>query len=136
MFRALLAVVVGFVVWSILWIGLGAALQALSPTSFDAQGLTRQPGILAACLVGSVVISLASGLATSAMAPHKAWGATVALGLALLAVGVAVQASVWNAMPLWYHLSFLALLLPMAMLGGRLRPRGAGTSPTSLAAAH
>ena len=47
----------------------------------------------------------------------------VALGLALLAVGIAVQAGYWDVLPIWYHLIFLALLLPMAALGGRLAVR-------------
>jgi hypothetical protein len=34
-----------------------------------------------------------------------------------------VQASAWSALPLWYHLPFLALLVPACLLGGRMTAR-------------
>ena len=46
------------------------------------------------------------------------------LGLLLLVVGVGVQAAMWNLMPLWYHLPFLALLLPATLAGAALARRG------------
>jgi len=39
----------------------------------------------------------------------------------LLIVGVIVQMGVWDKIPLWYHLTFWILLVPMTVLGGRLR---------------
>jgi hypothetical protein len=50
---------------------------------------------------------------------------TVALGLVQLTLGIFVQASYWHAIPIWCHLSFLALLLPGNVVGGMLR-RGDG----------
>jgi hypothetical protein len=38
-----------------------------------------------------------------------------------LAVGSAFEASYWDMTPVWYHLVFLALLVPTTVLGGRLR---------------
>ena len=38
----------------------------------------------------------------------------------LLATGIAVQAGVWSLMPAWYHLTFLVLLAPMVLTGGKL----------------
>lgn len=49
-------------------------------------------------------------------------------------VGVAVQASVGSALPLWYHLAFLALLAPATLAGALLRPRGAASAAPSLEA--
>jgi TRAP-type C4-dicarboxylate transport system permease small subunit len=42
------------------------------------------------------------------------------LGILLLAFGILVQVVAWNYMPIWYHLIFLALLIPMTMIGGKL----------------
>jgi hypothetical protein len=39
----------------------------------------------------------------------------------LLLTGIFVQASVWTLMPIWYHVPFLALLVPIAVIGGRAR---------------
>ena len=38
----------------------------------------------------------------------------------LLLTGIGVQASVWSLMPTWYHVTFLALVVPMTLLGSRL----------------
>jgi hypothetical protein len=45
----------------------------------------------------------------------------VALGVLLLATGVLVQLKLWYLIPLWYHLAFLLVLIPMTLLGARLR---------------
>jgi len=42
-------------------------------------------------------------------------------GAALLVVGIAVQASVWETIPLWWHIAFLVMLIPMCLAGVRLR---------------
>jgi hypothetical protein len=42
------------------------------------------------------------------------------MGTLLLATGIAVQASVWNLMPVWYHVPFLVLVVPACILGARL----------------
>ena len=36
-------------------------------------------------------------------------------------VGIAVQTAYWDQLPLWWHLLFLAAIVPMAMLGAQLR---------------
>jgi hypothetical protein len=38
----------------------------------------------------------------------------------LLVVGIYFQSQYWHVMPLWYHLIFLALLIPMCFVGARL----------------
>jgi hypothetical protein len=43
------------------------------------------------------------------------------LGFLLLAVGILFQTQLWRLMPLWYHLCFLALLVPFCLIGASLR---------------
>ena len=43
--------------------------------------------------------------------------------LALLVVGVIAQVAYWDTLPVWYHLVFLASLIPMAMAGANLITR-------------
>ncbi len=136
MARVVLAVVAGFVVWSVMWIGLGAVMPALSQESFNEQGVPTQAGVLVALLVGSVVCSVASGWTAARIAPQQARPAAIALGIVLLAVGIAVQASLWDAMPLWFHLPFLALLVPATLLGAKLRSPGAVAPASELATAR
>jgi hypothetical protein len=39
----------------------------------------------------------------------------------LFAFGVFIQAQYWSRIPLWYHLIFLGLLIPMTYLGAKTR---------------
>ena len=47
--------------------------------------------------------------------------APLGLGILLFLFGAMVQAMAWNYIPIWYHVIFLALLIPMSILGGRLK---------------
>lgn len=121
MLRSILAVIVGFVVWSVLWVGSDAVLSAVSADY--AEGLKNfSTSILLIGIVRSVIISIIAGYVTAFIAGNQAKVLAVfALGVLLLVFGILVQASVWNQIPIWYHLVFLALLIPMSLLGGRFR---------------
>ena len=122
--KQILGVVIGFILWSVLWLSLNQLLLALgimSPTVTEP--LTNSTPLLV-LLVGSVLISLTSGYVTARIA-GSAWALpAVALGVLLLATGVFVQLKLWYLIPLWYHLAFLLLLIPMTLLGARV---GAGS---------
>ena len=47
--------------------------------------------------------------------------APLALGILLLLFGLMVQVMAWSYLPIWYHAIFLVLLVPVTMIGGRLR---------------
>lgn len=72
---------------------------------------------LLGAIVLSVVASLGSGALCALIARRSSRGPGLVLGLALLATGIAVQASVWKLEPIWYHLTFLVLLVPLTLLG-------------------
>ena len=44
----------------------------------------------------------------------------------LLATGIAIEVSSWELTPVWYHMVFLALLVPATVWGGMLRVERAG----------
>lgn len=131
--RMILGVVTGFVVWSLLWVSTHMLLIALSPDWYGriddelqaaiGRGDTAfaiAPAVLAFSLVRSVIFSLVSGYLAALIAGENAKAPAV-LGILLLVVGILTQAAYWNYMPVWYHLIFLALLLPMTIAGGKLR---------------
>ncbi len=132
MLRIIAGIIVGFVVWSILWTGSDALLSALSPgwygkhqTEFGAAVTNNQPfvpdaTILILGLIRSVIFSLASGYIAATIA-HENAKSTVGLGVLLLAFGIFIQSIFWDYVPLWYHVPFLALLIPMTILGGKLK---------------
>ena len=47
--------------------------------------------------------------------------APLILGFLLLALGLLKVVMSWPYVPIWYHLIFTAILLPMTIMGGRLK---------------
>ena len=119
--RAIAAVVAGYALWSVLWIGFGATLQSLFPEVVDPTRPLTNTGVLLAYIGFSVVISIASGWLCAAIRKENAMKAVWILAVLLLATGIGFEASYWSLMPVWYHLVFLALLVPATVWGGSLR---------------
>jgi len=132
MLRIILGAIIGFIVWSILWVGLGEILSLILPewygktaADFRAAVAAQTPyalgsGVLIWLLVQSIICSLISGYVVALVARENV-KSTLLLGILLLLFGIFVQSMHWNYMPLWYHIPFLLLLVPMTMMGGKLR---------------
>lgn len=45
------------------------------------------------------------------------------VGIVLVALFIPVHIGLWNEFPMWYHLAFLASLLPCALLGAAVAAR-------------
>ncbi|MEM7344002.1 MAG: hypothetical protein AAF485_07150 [Chloroflexota bacterium] len=121
MLRIILSVLAGFFLWTILWLTSNAALAALMPNSFREDGSTSNVGLLITILILSIIFSIVAGYVAAKIAQTGKWTAAWALGILQLVVGVFVQLQFWNVLPLWYHLIFLALLLPGILLGAKLK---------------
>ena len=118
--RTIGAVVVGVVLWGVLWNGGSAALGAAGVITVG------EPVTAAAVLLGllgySAVLSVVAGwVAASIQGGPDPMRAVRALAGANLAIGIAVEVMYWSLMPVWYHLIFLALVVPMTLLGGRMK---------------
>ena len=132
MLRIILAIVVGFIVWSVFWVGSDAVFSLISPgwwgktsQEFRAAVENKTPYaldsvVLLLLLVKSVITSVIAGFIAAAIARENTQS-TLGLGVLLLLFGIFVQAAHWSYMPLWYHLPFLLLLIPMTVMGGKLR---------------
>ena len=131
MLRIIIAAIVGFVVWSVLWVGSDSIFMAISPSykeyleGFNKALETKQSFeinsiILLLTLIKSFICSIISGLVTAIVAKENN-KSTLVLGVLLLAFGIFIQSIFWNYLPLWYHIPFLALLIPMTFLGGKLK---------------
>lgn len=121
MLRSFLAVLAGMIAWPALFLGGNQALLALFPDRYRADSTTDDPVILLVTLALSVAASLLAGYVTAAAAGRRPFAHTLVLGLIQLAIGIFVQLQYWEAIPLWYHLIFLALLVPGHIAGGKLR---------------
>ncbi len=124
MLRSILSVLAGFALWTVVWLASNAALAAAMPGAFREDGSTDSVGMLLLILVLSVVFSVIAGYVTALLAREKTKQHALALGLALLAVGIFAQVQFWDVMPVWYHLSFLTLLIPGVLLGAQTQRGG------------
>ena len=134
MIRIIAGVIVGFIVWSIVWVGSEALLASISPNWLGKHSLDAQKALAAGTplesagdatiaiinLIRSFVTSLIGGY-MAALVAGEYKRSTMALGIILLAVGVAVEYMFWNLAPAWYHIIFVLALIPMTIVGGRLR---------------
>ncbi len=131
MTRIILGIIVGFIAWSILWVGGDAVFAMLSPwyrgendamvlAIANEKAFQADSTILIIKLVTSVIASILSSFLAVVVSKEQA-KTTLILGVVLLIVGILVQASVWSYIPIWFHLTFLVLLIPMTILGGKLK---------------
>lgn len=119
--RVALGVVAGAVLWAVLWVGGSGAARAAMPELLDPSQRLDHAGALFGFVAYSVVLSVAAGYVAAAVAKASAMRAVWILAVLQLLIGIAVEASYWDLMPVWYHLVFLALLIPATVLGGRLK---------------
>jgi hypothetical protein len=119
--RAIVAVVAAFSLWTVLWLGCAAVAQAAFPEIVVPAQPLSHTGALMAFIACSIVISVIGGFVCAAISKHNAMKSVWVFALILLLVGVGIEASAWALTPVWYHLVFLALLVPATVWGGTLR---------------
>ncbi|HLA96284.1 MAG TPA: hypothetical protein VK612_11230 [Pyrinomonadaceae bacterium] len=131
MLRIVFGVVAGFIGWVIVWIGsekiigaiwpaFGANQRAFEEVLKNGGGqFTPDTSFLVTQIVMGSIVSLVSGVLAALIAGENV-RAPFYLGIALLAMGLAKAYMSWQYVPLWYHIVFTAILLPMAILGGKL----------------
>jgi hypothetical protein len=129
--RIALGVIVGFLVWSIVWVGGDQSLRglwgdyAIHMMAAERALVNNEPfagntAIEIANLIRSFITTLIAGYMAALVAGEYS-RTTMILGIILIAVGIAVQFMMWNLAPAWYHIVFVLMLLPMTVAGGRLR---------------
>ncbi len=120
MLKSILSVAAGFSLWAVIWCLANFLIQKLRPDDFRPDGSTDNNALLVGFLVLPALMCVASGFTTAKLAPSGPATHALILAFVFLAVGTAVQIAWWKVMPLWYHLIFLASLVPFTCLGGIL----------------
>jgi hypothetical protein len=69
-------------------------------------------------VLGSIASVIAGSLA--ALIAGENTRAPLVLGFLLLAMGLLKAVMSWKYVPIWYHVIFTAILLPLAIIGGKL----------------
>jgi len=107
----------GFVAWSIICISINTLVFLSFPSFFNEDGTSPFITINISMLALTLVYSLIAGGVNALIADTHHRRHAAVLSLLQLTVGTAVQASYWDLLPVWYHLSFLALL-PLGIMAG------------------
>jgi uncharacterized membrane protein YwzB len=130
MLRIVLGVIAGFFAWMIVWVGSEKVLSAIWPAfgvhqrGFEeaikngGQFTAETTMLLTHIVLGSIVSVMAGSLA--ALIAGENTRAPLVLGFLLVAVGLLKAVMSWPYVPIWYHVIFTAILLPMAIMGGKL----------------
>ena len=132
MVRIVMGVIAGFFAWALAWFGGEKILSAIWPEGFGAHQRAFEAAVtnggqftadttllLIHIVLGSIVSVMSGFLAALVAGENKR--APVALGFLLLAFGLLKAVMSWPYVPIWYHVIFTALLIPMTITGGRLK---------------
>jgi hypothetical protein len=130
MLRIVLGVVAGFIAWLIMWVvsekiigaiwpAFGAHQKAFEEAIKNGGPFTADTGALLTHIVLGSIVSVIAGYLAALIAGENT-KAPLFAGILLLAMGVAKAVMSWQYVPIWYHIIFTAILLPMAVIGGKL----------------
>lgn len=131
MVKIVLGVIAGFIAWSIMWIGSDQVLintidwYGVHQLAFEKAMINKEPftasmTVLLMNIGRAVIISLLAGFLAAVVANENRYS-TLVLGILLIAFGAMVEVIAWNYLPVWYHVVFLVLLIPVTVIGGKLR---------------
>jgi hypothetical protein len=121
--RAIVAVLAGAAVWAALWIGGTQAAQAALPEILPRNQPVTHLGALLGLILYSVPLSMLAGYVTATVMRKDPMPVVRALAVLQLTLGIIAEVSAWDLTPVWYHLVFLALVVPATVYGGMLRVR-------------
>lgn len=121
MWRTIAGIFAGLATWVLVVTVLNWGLRLWLPGYAQAEpAMLFTLGMKIARLTIGALTSLIAGALVRAITPASV--ASWIVGLVLLALFVPDHIHVWNKFPIWYHLTFLVTLVPLVLLGARLRP--------------
>lgn len=118
MVRTILAVLVGYVVLTIIIMGVEAALGAVSAKYIESTAA------LNFLLVFSVIAGIIGGFVTALIAKNRKLFHTAYLGLLMILLNIVSAAFGNNAEPAWFRTALVVVALPSALAGGWIHVRG------------
>ncbi len=120
--RSILAVTVGYVVSVILvmttFLLVGQVTQSLLEGDTANPELVEQISIVVQFF--SLLYAIAGGYTTARLVKEKKVQHAVALGILMIAIATLSILSSGTGIPPWWHITFLALVIPSTWLGGAL----------------
>lgn len=117
--KHIFGVVAGLMVWLAAALAAGVLLRSVWPEYVAASGdmSFTLPMKLTRLSIGALT-TLAAGAAAAFVG--RSSRTAVVTGALLLLIFIPEHISLWNKFPVWYHLTFLTSLVPLAVVGGRI----------------
>ena len=118
--RAILGFLAGLAGWVVVASLLDRILRAaIAGYALAEPQLHFTLGMMIARLLLGAVASLAAGALVRRVAP-KEIRVSLILGIVILLAFLPVHFKIWNALPVWYHLTFLISIVPCVVFGSRV----------------
>ena len=121
--RSVLAILAGPVVFGMVYVPGNLAVLALWPDLVRPDGTSDHVGILLLYLVLYLGDGGVAGFATAVIARRSLRAHAGILALLQLIIVVSVQSYYWDRMPVWFSLSFFAVVPVGILLGAEARRR-------------
>jgi len=119
--RSIIAIVVGFVFIACAAFGTDYLVRSMMPGMYDANGRTDNLGMLLVTIAYVGVYAVAGCYIAARLAPSQPMKHALILGVLGLVFNIIGSAAQWATAPAWYHIVSIALVMPFAWLGGRIR---------------
>ena len=132
MIRSIVGAIVGFFAWSIVWVGSEKIFSAIWPAWYGAHQVafeaaianngqfTPDKTILLMNIVRGALVSMMAGYLAALIARENKRSPLI-LGILLVAFDLLIVVLSWRLVPVWYGVIFTVMLLPMTILGGKLK---------------
>ena len=122
-FRTVVAIIAAVVTWFFVATVLNLALRAWWPHYHEAEtAFNFTFAMKLARVVLGAISSLGAGFVATLIGRVRMIAPTLT-GVVLLALFIPGHYRIWDKFPVWYHLTFLVSLLPLALLGAALNRR-------------
>lgn len=119
--RVVLSILAGSTTWGILWsLGTRAAHVFFPNVLVDGEPITAVPALIG-YIVYSAALSVLAGYVAAVVKGRNPMIAVWLLAVMQLGLGIVAEVSYWDLMPVWYHMVFLATVVPATVAGGYLR---------------
>ena len=125
--KSLVSVLSAPVLYGLLCVPLLGLLYAQFPELVNEQGGTRSVPLLLGTELFQLLVITVCGYVVARLAPWHLRHHVVIATIVMLLIGVFVQRTFWDAVPVWHHFVFFACIVGGMHLGGYLRARRLGT---------
>lgn len=121
MVRNILSVIAGWLSWGILCnMILFPILVYMFPDQFD-NLIPQTTGMVLTSLIMTFICSIIAGYIIGLVAASNHLKMIKTGAAVNFVFAIVVQISYWDTMPVWYHIIFLASIMPLMILGGKER---------------